>query len=72
MASRAALAADIRKQYGNLLNLSQVARYMGKSRDFAAQFMADVDCYRTGKERCYLATDLAAKLDFCKEVPAQK
>lgn len=66
MAKRREIAADIRAQYGNLLNTSQAARYLGQDRRTTRIFLRGLDVYKTGKERCYLATDIARRLDECR------
>lgn len=68
MAKRAEIVAEIRQQYGNMLNLTQVSKYLGMHRETAREFLSSVDCYKTGKERKYLATDIARRLDACKEL----
>lgn len=68
MAKRTELAAEIRSQYGNLLNLTQAAAFLNMHRETARSFLSGVDCYRTGKEHKYLATDIARRLDECKEI----
>lgn len=68
MAKRAEIAAEIRSQYGNLINLANAAKFLGMHRETAREFLKDVDCYKTGKEHKFLATDIARKLDSCKEV----
>ena len=67
MAKRAEIAADIRAQYGNLLNTTKAAKYLGKDRKTTRQFLRGLDMYNTGKEHCYLATDIARRLDECRE-----
>lgn len=66
MAKRTEIAADIRRQYGNLLNLTQAAKCLNMNRETARNFLSGVDCYKTGKERKFLATDIARRLDECK------
>lgn len=68
MAKRAEIAEDIRKQYGNLLNTTKAAKYLGKNRKTARKFLQGVPMYNTGKEHCYLATDIARRLDECRVI----
>lgn len=63
MASRAAIAEDIRRQYGNLLNTTQAAKYLGQDPRTTRNFLKGLDTYRTGREVCYLAIDIAKRLD---------
>lgn len=67
MAKRTDIAADIRRQYGNLLNTTQAAAYLGQDRKTTRRFLAGLDMYKTGKEHCYLAIDIARRLDEVRE-----
>lgn len=66
MAKRTDIAADIRAQYGNLLNTTQAAAYLGVDRKTARHFLRGLDVYKTGKEHKYFATDIARRLDECR------
>lgn len=66
MAERKDILNDIRTQYGNALNQSQVARYLHVGKDSARAFLSDLPFYRLDKKhKTYLAIDLAKKIDRC-------
>lgn len=63
MATRQAILDDIRKNYGNMLNIRQITAVLGfKDRHAASRFMAGVPYCKTGKEKKYLAIDVARRI----------
>ena len=60
---RQAIINDIRKQFGNMLNIQQVTAALGfKDREAAKKFMQDVPYCNMGKEKKYLATDVGRRI----------
>ena len=57
--NRQELIRDIKKDVGSFPNVSQIARYMGISRDRAREMVAGLDCIATGKQRQYFVNDVA-------------
>lgn len=53
---------DIKHEIGNWPNLSQIAKYLGKSRDYAQSLMCGCECLQDGKSKKYLATDVAERI----------
>lgn len=66
MATRKQICEDIRQQCGNLISFGNIARYLGMSPHTARDFLADVPSYATGGKRCFLAIDVAKKLESCE------
>lgn len=63
MASKQDIASDIRRTYGNALNIQQLTEALGfKDRRAARGFMAGVPVINMGKEKKYLAMDVAKRI----------
>lgn len=56
------LAADIRRNYGGMLNLTAVAKLLNRHRDTARKFMDGVPAYNINGRRYWSATDVARRL----------
>ena len=56
------ITRDIKKEIGNWPCLSDIARYLGKSRGYAQSLMQGCDFIGDGKKKQYLASDVAEKL----------
>lgn len=58
------IVADIKASVDGaaLLNVTEVARYLGVCRDTARLFLRDVECLPVGKDKKYLAVDIARKI----------
>lgn len=58
------IVQDIKNSFegASFLNVSQVAKYLGMSRNTVPAFLSDLDYLKFGKQRKYLATDIAAKI----------
>lgn len=63
MAKRVEIANDIKKEYGSFLSLADVSRYLGFCYRKTKKFLEGVTYYDTGKEKKYLAIDIARKID---------
>jgi len=71
MADKQTITSDIRKNYGNMLNIAQLARALGyKDRRAAVAFMEGVPAINMGKEKKYLATDVAKRICDRMEISA--
>ena len=67
MATISEITKDIKETYGaSLLNQRQAGDYLGMSKDKRMSFLADIPCYRTGKEKKYHAIDIARKINSIK------
>jgi hypothetical protein len=63
MEKRQEIINDIRKQYGNMLNIQQAAAALGyKDRTAAKKFLAGVPWCNMGKEKKYMAIDIARRI----------
>jgi hypothetical protein len=61
---RQSIAADIRKNYGNFLNISKVTKALGfKDTRAALRFLEGVPSVNMGKERKYMAIDIAKRIE---------
>lgn len=70
MATRRQLTEDLRQQCGNLIPIGKLGQYLGMCPRKTAEFVAGLDCYVTGRKKCYLAIDVAKRLDEMMEVSA--
>ena len=67
MATRKELLADLRAQYGNMLNIGEATEAIGYSdRNAAKKFFAGLPLYDMGKEKKFLAIDVAKRIDAVK------
>ena len=67
MATTSEITKDIKETYGSsLLNQRQAGDYLGMKKDKRMSFLADLPCYKTGKEKKYHAIDLAKKINSIK------
>ena len=63
MASKQAIIDDIRKNYGNMLNIRQATEALGfKDRKATVKFLDGVPACNMGKEKKYLAIDIARRI----------
>lgn len=67
MATRAEIAEDIRRQYGNAPSRSQVRKYLGMGNDTVNKWLEDVPFMRDARKKRYLAIDLARKIHDCQQ-----
>lgn len=56
------ITRDIKKEIGNWPNQSQIARYLGKSRDYVREMMRGCECLPDSKTKQYLASDVAERI----------
>lgn len=71
MADRREILDDIRRTYGNALNIQQLTSALGfKDRRAAKNFMAGIPPIDMGKEKKYLAIDVARRIYDRQEVNA--
>nr|DAQ10097.1 MAG TPA: excisionase [Caudoviricetes sp.]DAY29790.1 MAG TPA: excisionase [Caudoviricetes sp.] len=56
------LTRDIKNEVGNWPNVSQIARYLGKSREYVNELMRDCDHLTRGGAKQYLAADVAKRI----------
>lgn len=57
--NRQELIRDIKKDIGSFPNISQIAGYMGISRDKVREMVAGLDCFTAGKQKQYFVNDVA-------------
>lgn len=63
MADKSEITNDIRKNYGNALNIQQLTAALGfKDRRAAKNFMDGIPPIDMGKEKKYLAIDVARRI----------
>ncbi|NCC83651.1 MAG: hypothetical protein EOM03_05935 [Clostridia bacterium] len=63
MAEKREIVTDIRRQYGNMLNVRQLTECLGYSDTRAAlRFMEGIPVCDMGKEKKYLAIDVARRI----------
>lgn len=63
MADKQAIINDIRKNYGNALSIARLTEALGyKDRRAAVNFMEGVPPINMGKEKKYLAIDVAQRI----------
>ena len=67
MATRREISDDIKRTYGSVINKREAADYLGMCRTKTIDFLEGVPYYATGKEKKYLAIDIARKLETCEE-----
>lgn len=61
--TRQEITADIRKNFGNMLNLNQAMAALGyKDKRAALKFLDGVPRCDMGKEKKYLATDIGRRI----------
>lgn len=71
MTDRQVIINDIRKNYGNMLNLTQMTNALGfKDKRAALRFMEGVPFCNMGKEKKWLAIDVARRIYERMEVSA--
>jgi hypothetical protein len=69
MATKSEIVADIRKNYGNMLNLRKATEVLGFSDKRAAKnFLDGIPYCDTGKEKKYLAIDIARRIYDRQEI----
>lgn len=56
------IVRDIKREVGNWPCQSDIARYLGKSRDYVMTLMEGCEYITDGKKKQYLATDVAERL----------
>lgn len=59
-----AIVADIKSSFDGaaLLNIAEIAKYLGVCRDTARIFLKGIEYLPVGKEKKYLVTDIAKKI----------
>jgi len=58
--NRQELIRDIKKEVGSFVNVSQLAKYMGMSRDTVrAEILCGLEFYESGKSKLYFVNDIA-------------
>jgi len=58
------IVRDIKDTFGSsFINATQAGQYLGMGKDKRGAFLADVPVYPTGKERKYLAMDIARHME---------
>ena len=64
MATRKEILSDIRSRYGNMVNIREAGEVLGYS-DRAAikRFLDGLPIYDMGKEKKYMAIDVAKRID---------
>lgn len=62
MATVQEIERDIKATVGNFPNQSDIAKYMGKGRDYVREMMAAVPCLDNGKSKQYTAKDVARQI----------
>lgn len=63
MADKKQITDDLRQQCGSVISFNKLAAYLGMSPKTARTFLSDVPCYEMGNKRCFLAVDVAKKLE---------
>ena len=72
MAGKQELIDDLRKNYGNMLNLTQATAALGyKDREATKKFLAGVPAFDLGKEKKYMAKDIGRRL-FDRMISSQQ
>ena len=56
------IVRDIKREVGNWPCQSDIARYLGKSRDYVINLMAGCEYIADGKKKQYFASDVAERL----------
>ena len=58
------IVQDIKNSFdgASFLNVTEIARYLGMSRNTVPAFLKDIDYLQFGRQRKYLATDVAARI----------
>lgn len=58
------IVQDIKSQFNGaaLLNITEVAKYMGRSRNRIQPFLQDLEYLQMGTEKKYLVVDIAKKI----------
>lgn len=70
MATRKEIAEDIKNMYGPVVSTADAARYLGMCYRKTTAFLEGLPSYDTGKEKRYMAIDIARRLDGCKRLDA--
>lgn len=70
MMERREIASDIKMSFDGsaLLNISQVAKYLGVCRDTARAFLMGIEYCPVGNEKKYLVSDIAKKIYESRQV----
>lgn len=64
MATRREIADDLKRTYGAMLNIQQATEALGwRSRNATKKFLEGLDVCDMGKEKKYLAIDIARRID---------
>ena len=64
MATRKEILSDIRSQYGNMVNIREAGEILGyKDRTAIKRFLEGLPIYDMGKEKKYMAIDVARRID---------
>jgi hypothetical protein len=62
MATKSEITADIVKNFGNCLNCNQVGKFLVAGRKTTRVFLKDIPFVKIGREKKYLAIDIADKM----------
>jgi len=62
MATRQDIVRDIKQSYGPMLNMREVGEYTGLCQTKLRSFLKELTAYDTGKDKKYLALDIAGLL----------
>ena len=68
MATKKELIAEIKKDCGNVMTITQVGKYLGLCPKATRDFLDGVPWFAIGRKRCYFAVDLANRLMAAEEV----
>jgi len=67
MATVKEITKDIKDTFGSsFINATQAGHYLGMAKDKRGDFLADVPCYKTGKEKKYHVLNIAKRMDSIK------
>jgi hypothetical protein len=62
MASKQEIIRDIRNEFGNMLNISKLAKVFGCERHSVSTYVAGLPYLQEGKEKKYLALDVGRRI----------
>lgn len=64
MADKQAIINDVRKTYGNMLNITQAAKVFNCNRKTVPLYLKDLPYLQMGKEKKYLASDIGSLIYY--------
>lgn len=62
MADKQAIINDIRKNYGNMLNITQLARVFNCDRKTVPKYVEGLPAFSQGRDKKYLAIDVGRRI----------